>query len=681
MYLNKNAISPLIASILIIVVVVAVIGVILLWSKNFTNESFSSASSFSQDKTVSDFVWQDDITGKNLFIKNTHTSVSKTIIGYKINSSLDYAYLNKYHYLDESFLLSKNSIAQLTLGCVPEKNFSIELLTDSNEYISFPVTSKFYDPSECTFSFSITSPLENSINALNSSISFTSEILNSSGTPSCTWISSIDGTFSTSCDVTYSSLSSGSHDINLVVEDSGDILTQSTSIIVKDSLESIISTPSNSSNHLFSDTISFSGTADNNFGAYTCSWTSSLDGSLSSDCSFSSSLSPGTHTITLQVTDSLETASSNISIEVYALLVASVSLPANNSTKSLGSSISFSSSISGGDGSYSCSWTDNGSPLSSSCSFSHTYPQGSWSAYSDMPKGVDYVDCVGVDNKLYCFGGADLSYDSSKTTQIYNALTNTWSLGANMPDYREELACTHYNGIIYCIGGTESPNFDYLKSNYAYNISSNTWSTKTSMPTERSQHDCAALDGKIYCFGGNKNMGGVADLLEIYNISTNSWTTGATAPSGKLSARCEGINNKIYCIGGTTTTLIYDVLSDSWTTGATMPISKSYPDSGVYGTKIYLGGGSSAALLVYDTVSNSWTTLSNLPNSNRTNLGCGVANNTFFCAGGDSSIDRDDYLANLHGYSIGQTGTHEIELNVSDGYGQTASNTININVQ
>ncbi len=680
MYLNKNAISPLIASILIIVVVVAVIGVILLWGKNFTNESLTSAYTFSQDKTVSDFVWQDDITGKNLFIKNTHTSLSKTIIGYKINSSLDYAYLNKYHYLDESFLLSNNSIAQLTLGCVPEKNFSIELLTDSNEYISFPVTSKFFDPSECTFSFSITSPLENSINALNSSISFTSEILNSSGTPSCTWISSIDGTFSTSCDVTYSSLSSGSHDINLVVEDSGDILTQSTSIIVKDSLESIISTPSNSSNHLFSDTISFSGTADNNFGSHTCSWTSSLDGSLSSDCSFSSSLSPGTHTITLQVTDSLETASSNISIDVYALLVASVSLPANNSTKSLGSPISFSSSISGGDGSYSCSWTDNGSPLSSSCSFSHTYPQGSWSEYQNMLQGRDYHDCVGVGDKLYCFGGDDSSYNVERTTQIYNSTTNSWSLGANMPADRELPACSYYNGIIYCIGGFNS-SWDYINSNYAYNISTNSWSSKTSMPTVRAEHDCTALDGKIYCFGGNKDGGGAYNLLEIYNISTNSWSTGTSSPSGKANHNCEGVNNKIYCIGGTTTTLIYDVLSDSWSTGTTIPTSKSSGGSDLYGTKIYYGGGSSAALLVYDTVLNSWSTLASLPYSNRSYIGCGIADNTFYCAGGDSSQGRETYLNKLHGYSIGATGIHEIELNVSDGYGQTASNTININVQ
>ena len=367
----RKSISPLIASILIIVVVVAVIGVILLWGKNFTNESLTSTYTFSEDKTVSDFVWQDDITGKNLFIKNTHTSLSKTIIGYKINSSLDYAYLNKYHYLDESFLLSKNSIAQLTLGCVPEKNFSIELLTDSNEYISFPVTSKFFDASECTFSFSITSPLENSINSFESTINFNSTITNASGTPTCLWSSDIDGNLSTDCDFSTSSLTANTHIITLQVTDSGDTQDTNVSILVKDGLVPTINTPLNNSGSLFGNEVSFTSTVDNNYGVYSCSWDSNRDGSLGTDCNFNiSSLSVGTHLISLSVTDNLETVSTTKTITVKTSLVLSIDSPSTDSTFAENNNINFIGSATNTFGSYSCSWDSNrDGSLGSFCDF------------------------------------------------------------------------------------------------------------------------------------------------------------------------------------------------------------------------------------------------------------------------------------------------------------------------
>ncbi|MDD4050170.1 MAG: hypothetical protein PHX47_04165 [Candidatus ainarchaeum sp.] len=61
MYLNKNAISPLIASILIIVVVVAVIGVILLWGKGFTHTNLSLAQEVNSRSELTGFVFQENI--------------------------------------------------------------------------------------------------------------------------------------------------------------------------------------------------------------------------------------------------------------------------------------------------------------------------------------------------------------------------------------------------------------------------------------------------------------------------------------------------------------------------------------------------------------------------------------------------------------------------------------------
>jgi hypothetical protein len=78
-----------------------------------------------------------------------------------------------------------------------------------------------------------------------------------------------------------------------------------------------IQSPNTLSIHEFGNTIDFNSEIINPVGSYNCSWTSSIDGSLSSDCNFSSSnLSSGEHTITLSVTDQNQTLQDTITIEI-----------------------------------------------------------------------------------------------------------------------------------------------------------------------------------------------------------------------------------------------------------------------------------------------------------------------------------------------------------------------------
>jgi type II secretory pathway pseudopilin PulG len=78
-----------------------------------------------------------------------------------------------------------------------------------------------------------------------------------------------------------------------------------------------ISSPSNGSSHEKDASINFVGSASNTQGSYTCFWSSSIDGSMGSGCNINkSNLSTGNHTITLSVTDDLETRTTNISISV-----------------------------------------------------------------------------------------------------------------------------------------------------------------------------------------------------------------------------------------------------------------------------------------------------------------------------------------------------------------------------
>jgi len=212
---NKKSISPLIATILLIVVAVAVIGMIVLWGKGFTNTNLSLAQEVNSKSELTGFIFQENLTGTSLILKNAHTSKDVIITGYKINSFQNYSYLNTVHTLDTNITLNSSELAQLDLGCVPEAKFSVDLITSENEYINVSVTATYYDSSLCTFSFSLDSPLNNSINYFESNIDFNSTITNASSTPTCLWSSNIDGNLSTECDFSTSSLTVNTHVITL----------------------------------------------------------------------------------------------------------------------------------------------------------------------------------------------------------------------------------------------------------------------------------------------------------------------------------------------------------------------------------------------------------------------------------------------------------------------------------
>jgi len=132
----------------------------------------------------------------------------------------------------------------------------------------------------------------------------------------------------------------------------------------------IISSPSNGAVFTEGQSISFSGSADDTEdGDLTTSlaWTSSLDGAIGSGGAFSSALSVGSHTVTASVTDSGGLAGNDaISVTVNVVPntapTVTISSPANGSSFTEGSSVSFSGSATDtedGNISSNLSWSSN----------------------------------------------------------------------------------------------------------------------------------------------------------------------------------------------------------------------------------------------------------------------------------------------------------------------------------
>jgi YD repeat-containing protein len=139
------------------------------------------------------------------------------------------------------------------------------------------------------------------------------------------WSSDVDGVLGTGVSVSTTSLSVNNHIITASVTDSGNLTGTATinlTVTAANTPPTVsIVAPADGSTHLQGDNITFTGTAtdaeDGDLSA-TIQWTSSLDGSLGSGASISTTtLSVGSHVITASATDSnSEVADDTINISV-----------------------------------------------------------------------------------------------------------------------------------------------------------------------------------------------------------------------------------------------------------------------------------------------------------------------------------------------------------------------------
>ena len=137
---NKKSLSPLIATILIIVVSVILITVILTWGSDFAKEKLSIAqSSAIQNTDFTGLITNRSLSSKNSLVSNNHSSKDLNVVGYKIISSLDhylYSYFeNKIYYLEDPLVIGSKQAEVLQIDCYPQDSFFIDLITDQNTYV------------------------------------------------------------------------------------------------------------------------------------------------------------------------------------------------------------------------------------------------------------------------------------------------------------------------------------------------------------------------------------------------------------------------------------------------------------------------------------------------------------------------------------------------------------------
>ena len=157
------------------------------------------------------------------------------------------------------------------------------------------------------------------------------------------WVSSIDGTISERSDFERK-LSSGTHTITLVIDDGhGGVSREEFFLSINSPPEAVIDSPIENTIFLTSDEITFDASSSNDLeGAVTISWHSSLDGEIGSGITFTTSLSPGEHVISIVVSDEDGGVDvQEISIQVNTKPSAMISSPEDGDVFMTGSLIVF----------------------------------------------------------------------------------------------------------------------------------------------------------------------------------------------------------------------------------------------------------------------------------------------------------------------------------------------------
>ena len=144
MFINKRSLSPLIATILLIVVSVILITVVLTWGSDFAKNNTEKANTFlesSKQIPKSGVFWLDSLIGDKVILKNNLSS-SVEIKGYKIltnDFNSDYFWLNSYRPLENNVLFTASSLNPISLVCVPESKFFLELIDINDQPYSIEI--------------------------------------------------------------------------------------------------------------------------------------------------------------------------------------------------------------------------------------------------------------------------------------------------------------------------------------------------------------------------------------------------------------------------------------------------------------------------------------------------------------------------------------------------------------
>jgi len=308
--------------------------------------------------------------------------------------------------------------------------------------------------------------------------------------------------------------------------------------------------------------------------------------------------------------------------------------------------------------------------------------ENSWETKSSMHFSRTGAGAAVVNGIIYVIGGSQkyntsengFSYMCINSTEAYNPSIDIWVDKTPMPTPRDGLAIAVFQEKIYCFGG-RNVSKDYsisINFNEVYDTETDSWETKTPMPTARSGLQACEVDDRIYLIGGrieleSSSISEKSAQVEIYDPVTDTWTFGSPIPMAVAGYSSAVLDGKIYVISGvsagstyTNLTQIYDPKKDEWSFGPPIPMSVTAAVADVTTGKkaakaIYVFGGCNSTYplngqytnQVYFSETNLWSMAASLP-VDRAGSAVAVINDTLYVMGGGHNIFTMDSTIVMH---------------------------------
>ncbi len=100
--------------------------------------------------------------------------------------------------------------------------------------------------------------------------------------------------------------------------------------------------------------------------------------------------------------------------------------------------------------------------------------------------------------------------------------TNSWMKCENLPGKHDGPSAAYLNGYIYCSGGSDE-SYDTSRKLFAFDINGGRWSDKEPMRRPREKHILEAVGNRIYAIAGCGRLF-KSSAIESYNPLKNQWT-------------------------------------------------------------------------------------------------------------------------------------------------------------
>lgn len=148
----KRSLSPLIATILLIVVSVILITVVLTWGSDFAKKNLDQAKNhfLEEDSTLKGSLALSSINqsleNNTIIFKNINNYSDLNLIGYRLLSKdSNYVFLEKNFYFENPIYLEKGAIVSTAIVCIPSRSFTMQFITNKNTFIDLPITYNLYN--------------------------------------------------------------------------------------------------------------------------------------------------------------------------------------------------------------------------------------------------------------------------------------------------------------------------------------------------------------------------------------------------------------------------------------------------------------------------------------------------------------------------------------------------------